>query len=559
MFKNQDLILDILKEQGIVSAEQIKQARAQAHEQLSVLDSLVGLTYVSEDEIAKAIARQFGLQQVHLKKTVIDPDTIKMIPQEIAKRYQVIPYRRKKDRLQVAIADPFRLDVIDSLAFMLKMEVEAVLATEEDIREGLIKFYGIVPDGMESAVGFGSVQVPEEHEEGPAEEAPVIKLVSLIIMEALRLRASDIHLEPLEKRFRVRYRIDGLLYEMDEPPKRLQGSILSRIKIMANMSIAEKRLPQDGRIKLKVMGKDIDLRVSTLPSQHGESLVMRILDKSSLALGLVELGFMPDDEKKFKELIGCPNGILLITGPTGSGKTTTLYACLHEINRPDKKIITVEDPIEYQLSGINQVQVNEKIGLTFAHVLRSILRQAPNIIMVGEIRDPETANIAINASLTGHLVFSTLHTNDAAGAVTRLIDQGVKPFLVASSVRAVLAQRLVRRICPACKAAVQPPAELLTKMKLIPAHFESVTLFKGKGCGECNQTGYRGRVGLFELLIVDEEIQKMIYQRVPSSQIKRRARETGMRTLREDGVQKVFAGATTLEEGVGETEQVEVV
>ncbi len=555
MFRHQDLILDILQERGLVNAEQIKKARSMGDHHSSVLDSLVALKYLTEDDILKAVAQQFGLQRVYLKHSEVDKDLLSIIPSDIARRYQVVPFHKKRDGIQVALADPFRLDVIDSLSFMLKTEVEAVLTTQQDINEALVKFYGIVAEGSENKVDFISRDAIAEviDEEPMDEEAPVIKLVSLLIMEAFRLRASDIHLEPLEKRFRVRYRIDGILYETEEPPKRLQGSIISRIKIMANLSIAEKRMPQDGRIKLTVLNKDIDLRVSTLPTQHGESVVLRILDKSSLSLGLAELGFLSDDEKKFKELISLPNGILLITGPTGSGKTTTLYACLHDINRPDKKIITVEDPIEYQLTGINQVQISEKIGLTFAHVLRSILRQAPNVIMVGEIRDKETASIAVNASLTGHLVLSTLHTNDAAGAITRLVDQGVKPFLVASSVRAVLAQRLVRRICKDCRQPVRPEEEVLKKLKIARERLESATLYKGKGCAACNQTGYRGRIGLFELLVVDDEIQKMIYQNSMSNQIKRRAREMGMRTLREDGIQKVFAGWTTLEEVLAES------
>ncbi len=553
MFKNPDLVVDILKERGLLNADQLKQAAGHSRDS-SVLENLIGAHAVSADDIAKTLAEQFGMQRIELKKVPPDRHVLELLSAEIAHRYQVIPYHKMRDGLQVAISDPFRMDVLDTLSFLLKTDVEAVLTTEEDIKDAMLKYYGVGGES-EKSVSFGANASASDFrdEEVGEEDAPVIKLVSLIIMEAFRLRASDIHLEPLEKHFRIRYRIDGVLYEMQEPPKRLQGSIISRIKIMANLSIAEKRLPQDGRIKLKLMNRGIDLRVSTLPSQHGESVVMRILDKSSLELGLAELGFMPDDAKAFESLISLPNGILMITGPTGSGKTTTLYACLHDINKPDKKIITVEDPIEYQLTGINQVQVNEKIGLTFAHVLRSMLRQAPNVIMVGEIRDLETANIAVNASLTGHLVFSTLHTNDAAGAITRLADQGVKPFLVASSVRAVLAQRLVRKICKDCKEPHRPPKELLKKLGLDPERMASATMVAGKGCIACNQTGYRGRIGIFELLLVDEEIQKLIYQNAISSQIKRRAREIGMRTLREDGIQKALAGWTTVEEVLRES------
>ncbi len=506
-----------------------------------------------ESDSLKQMAQQFGMEMVSLRNHVPEASMLAMIPADIAKRYEVIPYQKTKDGLVIAIADPMRLDVIDALSFMLKMPVEAVLSSRQEIHEALTRCYGLTMHDAAPALNFGTAAPVESAEDAVEEEAPIIKLVSMILLEAFRLGASDVHLEPLEKRFRVRYRIDGMLYEMDEPPKRLQGSIISRIKIMANMSIAEKRLPQDGRIKIKIMNRDLDLRVSTLPSQHGESVVLRILDKTSVSLGLAQLGFLPEDEKRFKDLIRLPNGILLITGPTGSGKTTTLYACLHDLNRPDRKIITVEDPIEYQLTGINQVQVNEKIGLSFAHVLRSMLRQAPNVIMVGEIRDLETANIAVNASLTGHLVFSTLHTNDAAGAITRLLDQGVKPFLVASSVRAVLAQRLVRKICQECKTPAGLDAAVAKRLGVDPKRAAAAKIYRGKGCEACHQTGYRGRIGIFELLVLDEEIQKMIYQRVGGHEIKQRAREMGMRTLREDGIEKVFAGWTTFEEVLRES------
>jgi general secretion pathway protein E/type IV pilus assembly protein PilB len=367
------------------------------------------------------------------------------------------------------------------------------------------------------------------------------------------MRASDIQLEPLAKRFRLRYRIDGVLHEMKAPPKRLQASIIARLKIQSNMSIAEHRVPQDGRIQTSVGGKLIDLRVSCLPTNHGESIVMRILDKEGLRLGLGELGFFTDDQQTFERLIGLPDGILLVTGPTGSGKTTTLYSCLHFINRPDRKIITVEDPVEYILAGINQVQVNETVGLTFAAALRSILRQAPNVIMIGEIRDLETATIAINASLTGHLVFSTLHTNDAPSAVTRLIDIGVKPFLVASSTRALMAQRLVRKVCRKCAQPYRPTEAELRAINVDQATMEGANFLHGKGCPDCSGTGYRGRMGIFEVFVIDDDARKLIYEKVPSSVLRSRAREMGMRTLREDGVRKVLAGITTPDEVVRAT------
>jgi len=373
-------------------------------------------------------------------------------------------------------------------------------------------------------------------------------------MEAYRNRASDIHIEPLEKRLRVRYRIDGMLHEVDNPPKRLQPAIISRIKIMANMSIAEKRIPQDGRIQIPVMGRTLDLRVSSLPTNHGESIVMRILDKSTLMLGLADLGFFSDDQQKMEKLISLPDGIFLVTGPTGSGKTTTLYACLNSINKPDRKIITVEDPVEYQLTGINQVQVNADINLTFASALRSILRQAPNIIMIGEIRDLETANIAVQASLTGHLVFSTLHTNDAPSAVTRLIDIGVKPFLVASSCRAIMAQRLVRRVCQKCREPYTPSDYEMEILGLKSEEVGKATIYRGKGCPDCARTGYRGRTGIYEVFTLDEEVRQLIYERVASNTLRARGRELGMRTLREDGVRKILSGMTTPEEVISITQ-----
>jgi general secretion pathway protein E/type IV pilus assembly protein PilB len=389
---------------------------------------------------------------------------------------------------------------------------------------------------------FETQEVAHEIDDASESDEPIIRLVNLLILEGFRQRASDIHLEPLSRTFRVRYRIDGVLREVEGPPRRLHPSVISRIKIMSGMKISEKRLPQDGRIEIRVMGRDLDLRVSVIPSNHGESIVMRILDKESLMLGLPNLGFFSDDQQAFERLIKLPDGILLITGPTGSGKTTTLYACLNDLNRPDRKIITVEDPVEYQLSGINQVQVRTGIGLSFSAALRSILRQAPNIIMIGEIRDLETAEIAINSALTGHLVLSTLHTNDAPSAVTRLVDIGVKPFLVSSSVRAIMAQRLVRTICPHCKTEY-PPAEAETRiLGSVPR------LYKGEGCASCSQTGYMGRKGIFELLTVSDEVQHLIYSGLSAAGLRTKARELGMRTLREDGLRKAVGGITTLNE-----------
>ncbi|HEY9510303.1 MAG TPA: ATPase, T2SS/T4P/T4SS family, partial [Verrucomicrobiae bacterium] len=442
-------------------------------------------------------------------------------------------------------------------------EINHQVASESDIEAALSKYYGGDKSSLEQNSAFHDViqQLTQEHVEavglgndGPVEaDAPLIKLVNQIIIDAFKLRASDIHLEPMSKTFRLRYRIDGVMQEMKAPPKRLQAAIIARLKIQSNMSIAEHRIPQDGRIQTSVGTKLIDLRVSCLPTNHGESIVMRILDKEGLRLGLAELGFFTDDQQTFERLIGLPDGILLVTGPTGSGKTTTLYSCLHFINRPDRKIITVEDPVEYILAGINQVQVNEAVGLNFGVALRSILRQAPNVVMIGEIRDLETASIAINASLTGHLVFSTLHTNDAPSAVTRLIDIGVKPFLVASSTRALMAQRLVRKVCKQCAAPSMPTEAELRSLGLDAEAIKNANFMKGKGCPNCSGTGCRGRFGIFEVFVVDDEARKLIYEKVPSSVLRTRAREMGMRTLREDGIRKVLAGLTTPEEVIRAT------
>jgi type IV pilus assembly protein PilB len=459
------------------------------------------------------------------------------------------------------------MDAVDSLRYLLKnlvQNVEPVVGLRSDIEAALTKYYGTVDDlssimneateaNIELTGAAAEKTKLDDDQEATDADAPIIKLVSMIILDAFRSRASDIHIEPLERKLRIRYRIDGVLQEVESPPKRLQPAIISRLKIMANMSIAEKRVPQDGRIRIPVMGRSLDLRVSSIPTVHGESIVMRILDKQSVMLGLPQLGFFTDDQQTFEQLISLPDGIIMVTGPTGSGKTTTLYACLNTINRPDRKIITVEDPVEYELAGINQVHVHAEIGLTFAAALRSILRQAPNIIMIGEIRDLETAQIAVNASLTGHLVFSTLHTNDAPSAITRLLDIGIKPFLIASSMRAVMAQRLVRKVCKNCAQPYQPTASEIRALELTPQMLAGATMMRGRGCAECSNTGCRGRLGIFEIFVLNDEIRRMIYDKATASEIRRRARELGMRTLREDGVRKVLAGMTTPEEVISIT------
>ncbi|HPC60319.1 MAG TPA: GspE/PulE family protein [Verrucomicrobiota bacterium] len=566
MSEKDDYLVDILVDLGFVTPEKVAELRAEAQSAgVGVVDLMVANGVVRQADVTQAKAAHFGAEVVDLSQIKIPDEVIAAVPRHIARKYRVVPVFKHDNSLTVAIADPSDLDTIDSLTHLLHADISLQVASDADIEAALSKYYGDRGGGMvaDPRISQAIKELTEEHvqveevmaEDGAtvAADAPLIKLVNSLIVDAFKLRASDIHLEPLAKKFRVRYRIDGVLHEMKPPPKRLQAAIISRLKIQSNMSISEHRIPQDGRIQTSVGGKLIDLRVSCLPTNHGESIVMRILDKEGLRLGLPELGFFTDDQQTFERLIGLPDGILLVTGPTGSGKTTTLYSCLHFINRPDRKIITVEDPVEYLLAGINQVQVNEAVGLTFAAALRSILRQAPNVIMIGEIRDLETASIAINASLTGHLVFSTLHTNDAPSAVTRLIDIGVKPFLVASSTRALMAQRLVRKVCKQCAAPYVPTEAEMKQLNMDPASIQSGTFLRGKGCGNCANTGYRGRFGIFEIFVIDDDSRKLIYEKVPASVLRARAREMGMRTLREDGVRKVLAGLTTPDEVIRAT------
>jgi type IV pilus assembly protein PilB len=560
MAEKDDYLLDLLVDLGFVNHGQVAKARAESGG-VGIVDYLVANKVIRPGDVTQAKAAQFGAEVVQLAGLQIADDVLTIIPRNIAKKYRVIPVFKSEGKVAVAIADPSDLNTIDSLTHLLNAEIELRVASEQDIEAALNKYYGGSTESvMEKAVQeltmneVQAVAAGGTDDGGSVEaDAPLIRLVNQIIVDAFKLRASDIHLEPLAKTFRLRYRIDGVMQEMKSPPKRLQASIIARLKIQSNLSISEHRIPQDGRIQTKVGSKLIDLRVSCLPTNHGESIVMRILDKEGLKLGLPELGFFQDDQKTFERLIALPDGILLVTGPTGSGKTTTLYSCLHFINRPDRKIITVEDPVEYILGGINQVQVSETVGLTFAMALRSILRQAPNVVMIGEIRDIETASIAINASLTGHLVFSTLHTNDAPGAVTRLVDIGVKPFLVASSTRCLMAQRLVRKICKKCAAPCPPTEAEMRALGITEADLKTATPQKGRGCNNCNNTGNRGRFGIFEIFVIDDEARKLIYDQVPTSVLRARAREMGMRTLREDGIRKVLAGLTTPEEVIRST------
>ena len=559
--QNDEYIIEILLETSLISKSQLERARAERKEEETLVDTLIRQGIVAQEDVTRALAAHAAMDFVDLTAISVSEDVIKMIPRDVAKRFKIVPIVESETGLMIAVGDPLNFDTFDSLHHMLQRDLEFVCATPDAIGVAYRKYYGTADEAAdELAKSLGQeFEVTGEGGSGKAEgdtaDAPIIKMVSMMLLEAYNMRASDIHLEPLEKRFRVRFRIDGVLHEMQNPPKKLQTAIISRLKIMTgSMSIAEKRLPQDGRIQVK-MGKNrqIDLRVSTIPTNHGESVVMRILDKSSLSLGLPQLGFLSDDQEIFERLITLPDGILLVTGPTGSGKTTTLYGCLNYINKPDKKLITVEDPVEYQMSGINQVQVNSDIGMTFPAALRSMLRQAPNIIMIGEIRDLETANIAINASLTGHLVFSTLHTNDAPSAVARLVDIGVQPFLVSSAVRAIMAQRLVRKLCQKCKEPYEMTEAEIEALSLDASQLAEATVMKGAGCDACKNLGYKGRMGIFEIFQIDDDVRHMINEKASTVELRKRAREMGMRTLREDGIRKVLAGLTSAEEVIGVT------
>ena len=555
-----DLIIELLLARGMLTDEQLGEAQdLVALDGTPLLDALAQMQFVAEDEVLHILGAEYGMDVFDFTNVQVSTEVIAAVPKEIARRYEVIPVSRSEGTLTVAMADPTDLDALDAVRYILKCDVDGVVASRKQVQHALGFYYGDMDDSVESfledmtegTLDITDVSTTDVTTETSAEEdddAPIIRLVSLLILEAFRTRTSDIHLEPLEKRFRVRYRIDGILHEVpDSPPKYLQNNVISRLKLMAGMDLSEHRIPQDGRIRIAAMGRELDLRVSNIPATHGESIVMRILDKSSVMLGISELGFFQDDQDMIMTIINFPDGIFLVTGPTGSGKTTSLYSFLHTLNQPTRKIITAEDPVEYELSGINQVQINADITFTFANALRSMLRQAPNIIMVGEIRDMETGDIAINAALTGHLVFSTLHTNDAPSAITRLMDMGIKPFLVASAVRAIMAQRLVRRICKNCVEPTEPTEQELDFLGLPREYFSETSLVRGTGCAECSK-GYKGRMGIYEIFVLDDSIQNLIYQKADAGVIRERARELGMRSLRDDGLRKAASGVTTLEE-----------
>jgi type II secretion system protein E len=546
---------EILIAQQLVQPDAVTEALAIQLEdpQRRVGEILVGLGHLTSAEVAVALAEQYGLACRTLREADLDPRVMGSLPAELAFRHQVLPLAADEGALLVAMADPTNLSALDDLRFVTGRAVEAVVADADEIRR-LVEEHYLHQVMSSSAVAGDEVEVVADEDEdlgdvqSLAREALVVRLVNVLLRQAVTERASDIHIEPFERGLKVRFRVDGVLRDIPAPSKRLQAAITSRIKIMAELDIAERRLPQDGRIKVRVEGREMDLRISTVPTLHGESVVMRLLDRETGLLDLVDLGFPDDTRRRFERLLKSPYGIVLSTGPTGSGKTTTLYAALQRVASPQRKVITIEDPVEYQLDGINQIAVKPRIGLTFAEGLRHILRQDPDVIMVGEIRDPETADIAIHAALTGHLVFSTLHTNDSSGAVARLLDMGIEPFLVASSLEGVLAQRLVRRLCPRCKEAYTASESELSDLGPLRGWLRGVTLYRAAGCDECRGTGYRGRVGLFELLVVDEAVQELILRRASSGEIKEAAASQGMSTLREEGWQKVLDGLTSVEE-----------
>ncbi len=548
---------EILREWGLVSEQQVKEAvQRQGRSGRRIGECLVEMNACTAADITKALALQFDMEFVELDAGTINPQVMEMLPESMMREYQILPLEYEDGRLKVAITDPLDLESVDAMRFRLNMDIDTVLAARQQVLQIIAGYTEQTEsesvDSMLQEFTSSDIQFEDRGEDeggDEADSAPIIRLVQLIITEAVRMRASDIHIEPLSEKLRVRYRVDGVCVERDPPPKRLQNAITTRLKLMAGMQIEEKRLPQDGRIRMRLDGEDLDFRVSTLPAYHGESVVLRILRQESINLGLESLGFLSDDFELFTRLIERPNGIFLVTGPTGSGKTTSLYAALNKLNTPDRKIITAEDPVEYHISGINQVQVNEQIGLTWMSIIRAMMRQAPNIILVGEIRDLPTAEMAIQASLTGHLVFSTLHTNDAPSALTRLVDMGVKPFLVASSIQAIMAQRLVRVLCTECREPdTDVDLNLMRRLGVTDEQLEKATFYRPVGCGKCHGLGYRGRLGIFELMVMNSEMKELAFQQKPLNEIRRAARDMGMRPLLQDGLIKVMRGVTTMDE-----------
>ena len=554
-----NLITEILSTRPDISQEQIEEViRLQSENGGRLTDNIVSLGHMPEADVLRIIGEKLNIPfRISIKDEDVDPDFLSKVPLNYLKNNFIFPLRKENGALLVALSDPFDLQILNDISLLLEEETNPVICTRDEITDAINRYYRhestnaeqMIKD-MDEDVFETLSSITDEPKDllDIANDAPIIKLVNVVLFQAVKERASDIHIEPFEKDTRIRYRIDGILYDTINPPKKYQSAIISRIKIMANLDIAEKRLPQDGRIKIKIADRMIDIRVSIIPTQHGERVVMRLLDKSSILLGLEDIGLFPDDLETINSLVKRSNGIILVTGPTGSGKTTTLYGALTKVNTNDKNIITIEDPVEYQLFGIGQIQVNTKIDLTFAMGLRHILRQDPDIVMVGEIRDVDTAEIAIHASLTGHLVLSTLHTNDAAGALTRLLDMGIEPFLVASTLSAVIAQRLVRVICKDCKESYVPDDESLLEIGISRDQLKNGVLYRGRGCPSCLNKGYRGRIGVFEILKMNEPIKKLVLEKYDSSTIKRQAMENGMMILKQDGARKVIEGLTTIEE-----------
>ncbi len=558
---------DLLVDLAIISREQLQQAlEVQRHTGGKLGRIFIQLGFVTEEVLLYFLGKQAGVSYVSLADYgKIPEEIVSIVPEGIARYQTIIPIAKNDKTLTIAMSDPFNIFAIDDLRLTTGYDIKVVIAPEKEIKNAIDLYYsskGVIEQAIkeiEKGAGEGTLEVVKTSEEkkeaisleAAAEEVPVVKIVNLLLTGAVRAKASDIHIEPYEKSLRVRYRLDGVLHEQPSPPRKLQDAIISRIKIMANLDIAERRLPQDGRIKIKTLGREVDLRVSTLPTAFGEKVVMRILDSSALCLDLTKLGFEPETLAVYKKNISLPHGIVLITGPTGSGKSTTLYSTLSTLNYPDCNIMTIEDPVEYVLEGINQVQARPEIGLTFAAGLRSFLRQDPNIIMVGEIRDTETAEISINSALTGHLVFSTLHTNDAPGAITRLNNMGIEPFLTASTINLVVAQRLVRVICKECKETYAVPFDFLANLGVKPEQVNNakeIHLSRGRGCSSCSSTGYRRRLGIYELLEMNDEIRELILEHASTHLLKQAARKSGMMTLRESAIRKVLNGTTTIEE-----------
>ncbi len=564
----------LLLEKGLITHEQLEHALKEQQKSGGLLGrTLVDLGFVTEADILSTLGAQTGMPAADLPKINIPPEVLEKVSAPIAKVYKIIPVKMEEDILYIAMADPLNINVLDDLRFMLECEVKGMVSNEKDIEEAIVKYYGEKTETVQDVLKemeTGAIEIKgsiEDEDEDVqdvatlqelAHQVPVVKLLNLVLIQAIKDKASDLHFEPFEDQFKIRYRVDGMLYEMIPPPRHLALAVTSRIKVMAGMDIAERRLPQDGRIQLNMGGREVDLRISTLPTTYGESVVIRILDRGAVMLSLEQVGLLEEDLRILRDLIKKPNGIILVTGPTGCGKTTTLYSALGEINSPEDKIITTEDPVEYNLAGIIQVQIRAHIGLTFSKCLRSILRQDPDKILVGEIRDLETAEMSIQASLTGHLVLSTLHTNDAASTIVRLIDMDIEPFLITSTLEAIVAQRLVRKICSSCKEEYSPDADELSLIGLKPEDAEGKKFYRGKGCEICNGIGYKGRVGIFEILVVSDEVRTLIVNKASSGELKKKSHEKGMSMLREDGLKKIWMGITTIDEVARETQGVEV-